>query len=156
MVELEKGAQSSFSLHDYPGTSTHAASYPCLRQDGFTFLAALASHVYGLGEGEEAFLGQVMEEVVQTLVFFGPLHQMPHHVITAASAQGNKVGRCCTIAVFAANTYTGDKTNPFLGFTLIFHFLSLFSVHQPHTTCCTSTWMCGGGVWSFSTWQSST
>ncbi|XP_045122728.1 protein MMS22-like isoform X2 [Portunus trituberculatus] len=31
-----------------------------------------------------------MQEVMQTLVFVGPLHQVPHHVITAASTQGNK------------------------------------------------------------------
>ncbi|KAK8401117.1 hypothetical protein O3P69_002698 [Scylla paramamosain] len=90
VVELEKGAQSSFSLHHFPGTSTHATPYPGLRQESSTFLAALASYVYGLGPGEEAFLVQVMQEVVQTLVFVGPLHDMPHHVITAASAQGNK------------------------------------------------------------------
>ncbi|KAG0716880.1 Protein MMS22-like [Chionoecetes opilio] len=90
VVELEKGAQSSFSLHHYPGTSTHATQYPGLRQQSVTFLTALTSLVYTLGPGEEAFLGEVMREVIQTLVFVGPLHQMPHHVITAASPQGNK------------------------------------------------------------------
>ncbi|KAG0722312.1 Protein MMS22-like [Chionoecetes opilio] len=90
VVELEKGAQSSFSLHHYPGTSSHATQYPGLRQQSVTFLTALTSLVYTLGPGEEAFLGEVMREVMQTLVFVGPLHQMPHHVITAASPQGNK------------------------------------------------------------------
>lgn len=94
VVELEKGAQSSFSMHHYPGTPTSPATpYPGLRQDSATFLSALSSLVYGLGPGEEAFLGEVMQEVVQTLAFLGPLHQLPHHVITAASPQGNKVGK---------------------------------------------------------------
>lgn len=81
-------------MHHYPGTPTSPATpYLGLRQDSATFLSALTSLMYGLGPGEVVFVGKVIQEVVQTLVFVGPLHQLPHHVITAASPQGNKVGK---------------------------------------------------------------
>lgn len=50
------------------------------------------SYVYSQsGDEHREFLLQVVTEVLETLLFLGPLHELPEHVTSASSPQGNKV-----------------------------------------------------------------
>ncbi|XP_071548075.1 protein MMS22-like [Panulirus ornatus] len=87
ITELEKGAQSSLCTSQ----SCYEMQYPKIRRDSVTFLNCLASHIYSLGlEGNEDIYQMVIREILDTLLFLGPLHELQEHVTSAGSPQGNK------------------------------------------------------------------
>nr|XP_045584951.1 protein MMS22-like [Procambarus clarkii]XP_045584952.1 protein MMS22-like [Procambarus clarkii] len=87
VIELEKGAQSALCISQ----SCHDVQYPKIRQDNVAFLNCLVSYVHSLTcEGNEEFLKSVVAEVMETLLYLGPLHELQEHVTSAGSPQGNK------------------------------------------------------------------
>lgn len=88
ITELEKGAQSSLCTSQ----SCREMQFPKIRHDIVTFLNCLMSHVHSLGcEGNDDFLQMIIKEILDTLLFLGPLHELQEHVTSAGSPQGNKV-----------------------------------------------------------------
>ncbi|ROT73627.1 hypothetical protein C7M84_007953 [Penaeus vannamei] len=87
VTELERGAQSSLCVSQ----SCYDIQYPKIRKDITTFFNSLVSYVYSQsGDEHREFLLQVVTEVLETLLFLGPLHELPEHVTSASSPQGNK------------------------------------------------------------------
>lgn len=88
VTELERGAQSSLCVSQ----SCYDIQYPKIRKDITTFFNSLVSYVYShSGDEHREYLLQVVTEVLETLLFLGPLHELPEHVTSASSPQGNKV-----------------------------------------------------------------
>ncbi|XP_042213133.1 protein MMS22-like isoform X2 [Homarus americanus] len=87
VTQLERGAQSGLCMTQ----SCHDVQYPKIRQDIATFLNCLVSYVHTLGcDDNEEFLHSVVAEVLDMLLYLGPLHELPEHVTSASSSQGNK------------------------------------------------------------------